>query len=312
METLLKQTTAYRLLQNEARADRLANTYLLLFNDDRNLRFALKQFAKLFFDGSERTNGRIDRENHPDCLFFPEEGKAIDRDVAAAISEESCLGAVEGSRKVFVLDNFHRASAVVQNKLLKLLEEPPAGVYFLLGATVEFPLLATVKSRASKLEIPPFSEEQVAACLQRIYPTCNNAALYASASEGMVGRAQTLLADGDYAELRRKIFACAAANSANIPSVSRALNGVKEKGEAISLLRRTYRDMLFYRTGQPYGGELPEDLKKAATEFSPQTLIFALDVFAEAEKQLSFNANLAQCVEVGLWKIDKEKRKCKK
>lgn len=313
MQELLRSTTAYQLLSREVKNGRLANTYLLLFNDEANLRFALKQFACVFFDGADLTNERIGRENHPDCLFFPKEGKSLDKDAAAAIIEESCLSPVEGKRKLFVLDNFHKANAVVQNKLLKVLEEPPENVYFLLGATTEFPLLATVKSRAKKLEIPPFSEEQVGACLKRTYPERDDTAFYAQASDGSVGRAQSLISGGRYAELTKKAFACVAADGGKIAAATRALNGVSEKNEIISLMRRMYRDMLFYITGQPYaGGVMTEELKRLAKEFTPAVLVFALDIFAEAEKQLNFNANLAQCVEIGLWKIDKEKRRCKK
>lgn len=313
MQTLLRSTTAYQLLLREAKEDRLANTYLLLFNDEVNLRLALKEFACLFFNGLPKINERIARENHPDCLFYPHPGKALDKDATTAILEESCLSPVEGKRKLFVLDNFHKASAVVQNKLLKVLEEPPQGVYFLLGATSEFPLLATVKSRAKKLEIPPFSEKEVEACLKRLYPERTDAALYAAASDGAVGRAQNLLTGGRYNELYEKAIACVAAAGKDIPKVSRALSGVSEKGEFISLLRRIYRDILFLLTKQPYATKAETERTKLLTkDFTPASAIFALEVFAEAEKQLAFNANLAQCVEVALLKIDKEKQKCKK
>lgn len=310
MEQLLRSTTAYKMLSHEAAEDRLANTYLLLFPDEHNLRGALKVFAPLFFDGSEGTRARIGRENHPDCLFFPAPGKAPDRDMAEAVVEESYLRPVEGKRKLFVLDNMHRAGAVPQNKLLKILEEPPAGVYFLLGAASEFPVLPTVRSRAERLEIPPFSEEQVTAFLQRNYPGCRDAALCAAASDGSLGRAQRLLEGGRYAELYALAFACASAEAKDIPAAARALNGVSEKGEFISILRRMYRDMLFFGTGQPCtaGGKI----RALAQKFTPALLVYALDVFAEAEKQLTFNANLSQCTEVALWKIDKEKRKCNK
>ena len=63
MEQLLRSTTAYKMLAHEAAEDRLANTYLLLFPDEHNLRGALKVFAPLFFDGSEGTRARIGRDD---------------------------------------------------------------------------------------------------------------------------------------------------------------------------------------------------------------------------------------------------------
>ena len=48
MQTLLKTTQAYRLLKREYEDGKFSHAYLLLCNDARNLRTALKTFAKLF------------------------------------------------------------------------------------------------------------------------------------------------------------------------------------------------------------------------------------------------------------------------
>ncbi|MBP5242802.1 MAG: hypothetical protein J6Z36_03830 [Clostridia bacterium] len=314
MQKLLQGTTAYKLLQNEAEQNKLSHTYLLLFNDEKNLRYALKQCAKLFFP--PQAADRIERDIYPDCLFFPDEGKTLDKDATAAILEECNLSATEGGRKVFVLDSFHKASAVVQNKLLKSLEEPPKGVYFLLGATSEFPVLTTVLSRAKRLEIPPFSAKEVGACLERIYPERDKSELaaVAIAAGGSVGRAQNLLDGGKYAELVKKALDCVTAKGGGIITASRALQNVAEKTEILSLLSRMYRDMLLYATGQPYAllGGQERELKAAAKGFTPKSLVYALDVISEAEKQITFNANLASCIEVSLLKIDEENKKCRK
>ncbi len=315
METLLRSTTAYKLLARDARENRLANTYLLLMQDEDNLRAALKIFAALFFGGGAETTARIARENHPDCMILPPPGKAPDKDMAEKVVEESFLSPVEGKHKVFVLDNMHRANAVAQNKLLKSLEEPPQGVHFLLGAASEFPILPTVRSRAAKLEIPPFSQGEIEAYLKRNYSDVGNVAACAAASDGSLGRAQRLLLGGRFAELSSLAMACVTASAKDIPAAARALGGVTEKGEFLSLLRGVYRDMLFLRLGRPAvtaGGAEGERLCAIAREYTPAVLVYALDVFAEAEKQITFNANLTQCVEVALWKIDKEKRKCNK
>jgi DNA polymerase-3 subunit delta' len=305
------------LLSHEAAEDRLSHTYLLLFHDEVYLRFALKEFAKLFFDGRGNTNERIENGNYPDCLFYPEEGKALDKDGTNEIIDESCLSAVEGKRKLFVLAGMHKASAVVQNKLLKVLEEPPEGVHFLLGATSEFPLLTTVKSRAKKLEIPLFSADSVGACLGRMYPdkSKDELSMYAAASGGEVGRAVNLLGGGRYAELVEKVYRAVAASGGGIIEGARAFSTTTEKTDVLSLFTNMYRDMLFYKLGKgEYAGmkTLRGRLEPLSEKFDERTLVYALDVMAEAEEQITFNANLAQCVEVGLLKIEKEKRKCYK
>ena len=49
MRQLLQTTRAYALLKAERAENRLSHAYLLVFDDARNLRAALKEFAKLFF-----------------------------------------------------------------------------------------------------------------------------------------------------------------------------------------------------------------------------------------------------------------------
>ena len=53
MKELLTKTQAYRLLKKECAENACSHAYLLLFNDAKNLRSALKTFAKLLFCSHE-------------------------------------------------------------------------------------------------------------------------------------------------------------------------------------------------------------------------------------------------------------------
>ena len=78
MKSLLESTQAYTIVKTEAQKNSLSHAYLLLYDDARNLRFALKTFAKLFFyPAQERVSRLIDEESFADCLFFPAEGKKL-------------------------------------------------------------------------------------------------------------------------------------------------------------------------------------------------------------------------------------------
>ena len=176
MIELLQNTQAYRLLKRECAGNQNSHAYLLLFDDGRNLRSALKEFAKVLFSVSDieewdeeatekqRIAKLIDEESFSDCLFYPNEGKKLAVEDAENIREESLLSPIEGDKKVFVLGDFADANVQTQNKLLKLLEEPPKGVIFLLGATTVFPVLPTVLSRTKRLEILPFDIKKNRKC----------------------------------------------------------------------------------------------------------------------------------------------------
>ena len=328
MEQLFKNTQAYRLLKRECEGENLSHAYLLVCNDPKNLRFLLKTFAKVLFacdevdffkreerEDKERLAKLIDSESFSDCIFLPEEGKKLVVEDAEKILEESLLIPIEGDKKAFVLGDFADANVQTQNKLLKLLEEPPKNVVFLLGATSVFSVLPTVLSRAKKLEIHPFDVEEVKNCLSRIYGTQYDAQtleLCAAASGGYVGEAQNLLEGGYYQSLLDGAFALCLEESSRLPVLFKTLGETKYKKELLSLLRLIFRDALVVKTGVSKGkGVLlqseKERLKKTAQTYSVSALLYAQEVLGEAELQVKFNAVFTQCLGVCISKIREKK-----
>lgn len=332
MRRLLQSTRAYSLLKTECEENRRGHAYLLVFDDARNLRLALGEFAKLFFlsererDSArgKRISGLIDEESFADCLFLPEPGKKFSVEDAERIREESALKPVESDTKLFVVGDFAEATVQAQNKLLKLLEEPPAGVRFLLGATVTFPVLPTVLSRAEKLEIPPFSPPQVAECLGRLYPRLKNAELYAEASGGSVGAAQNMIEGGYYEALLEEAFGLAETDPFRLPAAARQAGETKYKRELLSLLRIIFRDALVLKAAHINGVEKSSRdrglsrtraekclllrsetarLYAVSDRYPVRSLLCAQEAISEAEKQLRFNAVFPQCLERCMAKI---------
>lgn len=75
---------------------------------------------------------------------------------------------IDGTAKVFILDEAHRLTANAQAALLKSLEEPPKHVWFFLCTTDPQKLLTTVKSRCMILSVEPLSEKTLIILLQSI------------------------------------------------------------------------------------------------------------------------------------------------
>ncbi len=308
MEGLLKTTGAYQLLKKEGEGEGFSHAYLLLFEDARYLREGARTFAKLFFHCDEPTSATkkriaelIDSESFADCLFYPTENKKLTVEDAEKIIEECNLAPVEGDKKLFVLADFAEANAQTQNKLLKILEEPPKGVYFLLGATSAFPLLQTVLSRAKALEILPFTEREVEDFLARKYPSFNRQVLAACAatSGGVVGDACSLLEGEDYANLVNGAFSLLISPLHQLPAIVKNLAETPRKKELLNLLRLICRDALLLKLGQSnllLRGEI-ERLQTVASGYSKAALLFAQEAISNAEKQVKFNAIFSQCLQ---------------
>lgn len=69
------------------------------------------------------------------------------------------IAAVEGSRRVYILDEAHMLSRAAGNALLKILEEPPEHVVFVLATTEPYKLLDTIRSRAQRFDFHPVASE---------------------------------------------------------------------------------------------------------------------------------------------------------
>jgi len=109
-------------------------------------------------------------DTHPDLVVLPGDDQRLDIPVAmvrdevvAAASESPLLGA----RRVFVIPGAERLRGDAANALLKVLEEPPAGVHILLIAGNAGGLLKTIQTRAQVIRLQPLGRDEVARVLQR-------------------------------------------------------------------------------------------------------------------------------------------------
>jgi len=107
--------------------------------------------------------GIIKGSFNKDVIIFPKpfkEQKDMLVDDAFELMEAAYL---TGDERLFIIKS-DSYSSVVQNKLLKLLEEPPRGVKFCLLVASKAALLPTVRSRLSECEIKTeksFTQESV-------------------------------------------------------------------------------------------------------------------------------------------------------
>ena len=282
---------------------------------------------------TQRIAELIDSNGFSDCLFFPADGKKLTVEDAENIREESTLNPVEGERKVFLLGDFAEANAQTQNKLLKLLEEPPRGVVFLLGATTAFPVLPTVLSRTKKLEIQPFDIVDVAECLFRFYGDKYSRETYtlcAATSGGSVGEAQNILEGGFYTALIDNAFALASTTNERLPVLVRQIGETKHPKELLALIRIIFRDALLLKmrtmqslsaaakkmqspSGKPVDGQLllrseKQKLLAVAKKYTFSALLYAQESLSKAELQVKFNAVFPQCIELCIANILEKNR----
>jgi DNA polymerase-3 subunit delta' len=133
-------------------------------------------------------------QRHPDLVVVEREGAFIRVEQADAIIAEASRSAIEGRRKVLVLDEFHLVRDVGP-KLLKTIEEPPEGVVFVVLAE-EIPTeLVTIASRCLRLDLGPVPTAAIIERLVREGLPEDAAAAAADAADGDLRRARVLATD---------------------------------------------------------------------------------------------------------------------
>ena len=306
MRKLFESTTAYRTIARGAASGERSHFTLVLYPDERHLRAFLFTCAAAFF-GAERGSRRerlIEEGCYPDCLIYPQAGQKLTADVASELIGESSLSPVEGDKKLIVIDAFQTVAPLVQNKLLKILEEPPAGVYFLVGATAEHTVLPTVLSRADKLTVQPFSEEAIAAALTRTKGKTAGIAQVAAASGGILSVAEDLLAGGGAAfDLAVRFL-----TEEDQVRVCREI-GELPQGTFFPALRLVLRDVALCASGQGQYISLRErGIESIAKNIPAGVALAALQYVAAAEREIQFHANIAQAALTLSLRIAKERK----
>lgn len=108
------------------------------------------QCKKAFGGAAHATDTASEKLNHPDIIEVTKEANKAEFGVTPirALRSEAYIVPNEAQAKVFILIDAHLLNRNAQNAFLKILEEPPAYICFILECTNKNVLLPTVLSRA--------------------------------------------------------------------------------------------------------------------------------------------------------------------
>lgn len=159
-----KKSAVYKDINNE----KLSHSVLLVTPDT----YALEQYAHclvkaLMCSGDDKPCGecvgcrKVEHGNNVDVLYYPKATKALSSAEITELLDKVYSAPYESDKQVFVISNANGIDRSMQNKLLKSLEEPPAGTYFVLLATEDNNILPTIKSRCRIVRVPKMNVSQI-------------------------------------------------------------------------------------------------------------------------------------------------------
>lgn len=89
-------------------------------------------------------------------------------DTVREIARNMSMAPIGGVCRIFLLDEVHQLTKDGQNAALKILEDTPSHVYFLLCTTDPGKLLKTIRTRCSELAVSPLDDEEVETLLRTV------------------------------------------------------------------------------------------------------------------------------------------------
>ncbi len=200
-------------------------------------------------EAAQRIRDLARREELPDLFIHRPGGPVFTVDDAEALILEGTRSPIEGRRKVVIAERFHTGNDQSAVKLLKVIEEPPPTVVFILLSEFVPPEHIAIASRCATVEFSQVAAEAIEARLIADGLAADVAATVASASGGSLDRAR-LLATDDRFVARRDAWA----------GVPARLDGT---GAAVALLVSELQELIA-EAAEPLAARHGEELEALA------------------------------------------------
>lgn len=177
-------------------------------------------------------------------------------DTVREIRKKSRFLPLEGKCRVWIIDECHKMTNDAQNALLKILEDTPSHVYFILCTTDPGKLLPTVKGRCSIFQVRLLTDREMMRLIRKVVKAEKedlDREVYHSIVEGAAGHPRNAL------QILHKIL--------QVPKderVSIAKKAQKEEADSIELCRALMKNKSW--------GQIAKILKPLQKDYDPESI----------------------------------------
>jgi DNA polymerase III subunit gamma/tau len=160
-DDVIGQELVKSVLQNALLKDKIKHAYLLNGPKGVGKTTLARIFANQLNDITSKPEAKID------IIEMDAASNTGIEDIRQLI-ESAKIPPISGKYKIYIIDEVHMLSKSAMNALLKILEEPPSYIIFLLATTNPEKLIPTVLSRLTKLNLSAHTEEGIISRLKHI------------------------------------------------------------------------------------------------------------------------------------------------
>lgn len=297
----------HKMLTDTINGGHLCHAYL--FCGDKNLgkRTLAKSFAKsILCAGKEKPCGeckscrKADANSHPDIYFFEsKEGRnSIHIDSMRTIRQDAYIRPNESEYKIYIIPNVQYMSSAAANALLKVLEEPPPYVVFIMTAVSKSAVLETVRSRCVTFEVFPLTDDELVQELSKRFPDINSDELSDTAAVcgGNLGRAIDILSNESFEKVagiaRQTAEAIAQKNEYEIMTALAKANSREIMLELLSELTQLFSTALKKKLNKSGIDKANGTADKLAEALTVKALCAAANLFEDIRGGIDKNINL--------------------
>ena len=225
---------------------------------------------------------------------------------------ESFVKPVFAEKKIFIIQNIENSIESAQNKLLKVLEEPPRNVYFILTSSSETLVLPTIKSRCNKVYLSKIKNEEI----EKFFEGDKDKEIICAISDGLIGKAESLSQKknlGDTFSSVLSLFTELKSSKEVLIYSNRILASKEELSFIFEIYSLLLEEILFVKTEnrslrfESYF----EKLKEVGNGFSLKAICETQKLLCKAEKELFYSANQPLILENFLLNVLEVKYLCK-
>ena len=313
---IIKNQDFFKKIEEKFQKNLISNAILYFCEDEIMSKTALILTAMLFeyqmfemFDDKSAEYQKIEKGIDLDVKVYPKNGDKLLVSDSNEIVSECYIKPANLPYKIFLLNNFDISTEEAQNKLLKVLEEPPKNVYFILSAKSEERVLPTIKSRCEKIKIAPLSQNEIS--------TICDDKLACALGEGYVGKTLALSKNEDLKQIADfgVSLLTELKSSKDIINFSKKFVELKDNINLIlKVVLLAIEDIIKIKCESENLVKLKmyiEDLKLVEPEFSIQALCEISKMISNFLQRLEFNANLNVATDNLLLKMLEVKFLCK-
>jgi DNA polymerase-3 subunit delta' len=247
-----------------------------------------REMARQLVDPLNHHSSMIEQRSHPDIVWvqrlpkeLPKDGEPIDPD--AELKRSISIDQIRevqhrlttrpsmADKRIVIIDAADDLERGGANALLKSLEEPPQGTYFLLISHMSGRLLPTIRSRCQMLRFDPLSDNDMTSALNILLPDAgsNEIAALVRTGRGAPGEAIQLSGIG-------------------FDAIEQLAEDILTKGDSSNQIRMQIAEKLSVKAAQSsyeaFLRYVPGRIARAASDLPVSELPRGVEAFQEADR----------------------------